>query len=188
MKITSAKFIKGIVNSDELLEDSKPHIAFIGRSNVGKSSVINSLTGNKGLVRTSSMPGRTREINIFLINYAVYFVDLPGYGFAAATKEGHEHLKKLIWWYLFDSGYRQDKIVMIVDAEIFPTENDREMLKDLIKYKKDFIIVANKIDKIKKSSYQKQLKKITDAVWPHKVIPYSTTKGIGMNALLQEIL
>jgi GTP-binding protein len=188
MKIKSAKFIKGIVNDDELLENGKPHIAFIGRSNVGKSSVINSLTGQKGLVRTSSMPGRTREINLFLINDSVYFVDLPGYGFARATAQGHEQLKKLIWWYLFDSGYEQDKIVLIVDAEIFPTENDREMLRDLIKYKKDFIIVANKIDKIKKSAYQKQLKKIQETVWPHKVIPYSSTKGIGMNALLQEIL
>jgi GTP-binding protein len=174
--------------SDELLENGKPHIAFIGRSNVGKSSVINSITGQKGLVRTSTMPGRTREINLFLINNSVYFVDLPGYGFASAAREGHERLKKLIYWYLFDSGYKQDKIVLIVDAEIFPTGNDREMLRDLIQNKKDFIIVANKTDKIKKSSSQKQLKKITDTVWPHKLIPFSSKNGTGVSALLQEIL
>jgi GTP-binding protein len=188
MKIKSAKFIKGIVESDELLENEKPHIAFIGRSNVGKSSVINSLTGQKDLVRTSSTPGRTREINLFLINNSVFFVDLPGYGFTSAAGAGHERIKNLIYWYLFDSGYRQDKIVLIIDAEIFPTENDREMLNDLMQSKKDFIIVANKIDKVKKSAHQKQLKKIQDEVWPHKVIPFSSKKGIGVNALLQEIL
>ena len=188
MKIKSAKFIKGIVDADDLLENDKPHIAFVGRSNVGKSSVINSLTGQKGLVRISSTPGRTREINLFLINKSVYFVDLPGYGFANATREGKDRLINLILWYLFDSGYEQEKIVLIIDADIFPTDYDLEMIRELRDHKKNFIIVANKIDKIKKSSYQKQLKKIQDAAWPHKVIPYSSTKGIGVNALLQEIL
>jgi GTP-binding protein len=188
MKIKSAKFIKGIVDEDKLLENDKPHIAFVGRSNVGKSSVINALTGQKGLVRTSSTPGRTREINLFLINNSVYFVDLPGYGYANSTREGKDRLINLICWYLLDSGYEQEKIVLIIDADIFPTDNDLEMIKELMDHNKNFVIVANKIDKIKKSSYQKQLKKIQDTAWPHKVIPFSSKNGTGVNALLQEIL
>jgi len=91
MRITSATFVKGIVGSDEILEGEFPQIAFIGRSNVGKSSVINSLTNQKGLAITSSFPGRTREINLFLINDAFYLLDLPGYGYAKASHATAKH-------------------------------------------------------------------------------------------------
>ena len=84
MNITSAKFIKGVVGSDAILEDGTPQIAFIGRSNAGKSSLLNSLTNSKKLAITSDTPGRTREINVFLINDSHYFIDLPGYGYAQA--------------------------------------------------------------------------------------------------------
>ena len=87
MNITSARFIKGVVGPDENLEDGVPQIAFIGRSNVGKSSVINTLANQKGLAKTSSFPGRTQQINLFLINKSFYLVDLPGYGFAKASKD-----------------------------------------------------------------------------------------------------
>ena len=86
MNITSAIFVKGLVGDDEILNDGKDQVAFIGRSNVGKSSVINSLVNKKDLARTSSFPGRTQEINVFLINKDFYLVDLPGYGFAKGSK------------------------------------------------------------------------------------------------------
>src|SRR3989344_2302589 len=102
MQITSAEFVKGVVGEDEILTDGTPQIAFIGRSNVGKSSVINSLAQKKDLARTSAFPGRTQEINLFLINRSFYLVDLPGYGYAKMSKEKQFELQDLIAWYLFE--------------------------------------------------------------------------------------
>jgi GTP-binding protein len=187
MNIASAKFIKGIVEDDEVLNDGIPQVAFIGRSNVGKSSVINTLANKKDLAKTSSFPGRTREINIFLINNSFYLVDLPGYGFAKGSKQKQKKIQSLIYWYLLDSSYRQKKIVLIIDANIGPTENDMQMLHSLAEQNKQVIIVANKVDKIKKSSYKKQLAEIQNAVGNYKIIPYSAEQKIGVNGLLNEI-
>lgn len=186
--IVKAVFIKGFVQSEEIVEDDKPHIAFIGRSNVGKSSLINSLTKQKNLARTSSFPGHTQEINLFLVNKSFYFVDLPGYGFAKILKEGRVRIHRLINWYLFGSDYEQQKIVFIIDAKVGLTDNDVAMLESLIKHQKNFLIVANKIDKLRQSEYKKQLQKIQKIVGDHKVIPYSSKKNIGVNSLIHEIL
>ncbi len=197
MNITSAKFIKGVVEPDEILEDGIPQIAFIGRSNVGKSSVINTLTNKKDLAKTSSFPGRTQQINVFLISAkggnftggnTFYLVDLPGYGFAKGSKEDQAKIQSLIFWYLLDSQYQQKKVVLIIDAELGPTNNDMQMLHSLTEANKDVVIVANKIDKIKKSSYIKQLKEIQNAIGNYKIIPYSAEKKIGVNELANEIL
>lgn len=187
MRIRSAKFVKGINGSDKILESNFPQIAFIGRSNVGKSSVINSLTGQKGLAITSSFPGRTREINLFLINDAFYLLDLPGYGYAKASHETRDQLFKLVNWYLFDSPYQQKKVVLIIDANIGPTFADLEILHTLEEFDKDVVIVANKIDKIKKSKYAGRLQEITDLIGKHKIVPYSSHEKIGISALAGEI-
>src|SRR5947209_1920735 len=149
MNITSAKFVKGVVGEDEVLEDGTPQVAFIGRSNVGKSSVINTLANQKGLAKTSSFPGRTQEINVFLINKAFYLVDLPGYGFAKGSKQTQEKIQSLIYWYLLDSHYQQKKVVLIVDSNVGVTDTDAQMLHSLELAQKNIIIVANKVDKIK---------------------------------------
>lgn len=188
MKITSAKFIKGIVRDDEALKDGIPQVAFIGRSNVGKSSTINALTRQKDLARTSRTPGRTQEINLFLINESFYLVDLPGYGYSSGSKESKETLFELVNWYFFTSGYEQKMVVLIIDANIGATESDLEILRALKERKKNIIIVANKIDKINKSAYANQLQKIQEAVGNHKVIPYSAKKGIGINELAKAIM
>jgi GTP-binding protein len=187
MDIRSAKFIKGVVGPEEVLEDEKPQIAFIGRSNVGKSSVINSLTKQKGLARTSSFPGLTQQINVFLINNTFYLVDLPGYGYARISAKVGDQLSRLINWYLFESGYKQQIIVLIIDANVGPTVNDLDMLQNLEEQEKNIIVVANKIDKIKKSEYKKQLQKIQSLIGDHKIIPYSSEKRIGVKELLLEI-
>ncbi len=186
--IRSAKFIKGIVTEDELLEERKPHIAFIGRSNVGKSSVINSLTNVKDLAKTSSFPGRTQEINLFLINKSHYFLDLPGYGYAKISAENRMRLEDLIEWYFFKSPYTQDVIVLIIDAYVGPTDKDLDMLYTFEKEHKNVLIIANKIDRIKPSRLHVALKKIENMVAPHKVIPYSAHKRIGVNEVASEIL
>jgi GTP-binding protein len=188
MQIASAKFVKGIIGSDEILEVGFPQVALIGRSNVGKSSVINSLTNQKGLAITSSSPGRTREINLFLINKSLYLLDLPGYGFAQASRKVSERLFKLIDWYLFKSPYQQKKVVLIIDANIGPTDSDLEMLRTLEDFHKDIVVVANKIDKIKRSKYTGRLQEIKNLIGEHKIIPYSSHDKTGISALTHEIL
>lgn len=188
MATTSAVFIKGIVGPDTDLEKNKSYIAFIGRSNVGKSSLINSLTRQSGLARTSSSPGRTREINLFLINKSTYFVDLPGYGFAKGSKTDQDRIQQLIYWYLFTSKYKQKKVVLIIDAHVGMTENDEKMLYSLKEHKKDIIIAANKIDKLKGEKIAKQLKKIQELAGAVTVIPYSSKKNIGAGVLMHELL
>lgn len=188
MNIKSANFIKGIVGPDRALEDHYPQFAFIGRSNVGKSSVINSLTGQKGLAKTSSFPGRTQQINLFLINNSFYLIDLPGYGFAKASKATQEKIQALIYWYLFESPYAQKKIFLIIDANIGPTDLDLEMIEELEQANKNIVIIANKIDKIKKPALTKQLQKIQTAVGGHVVIPYSADKNIGISKVVNELL
>ena len=187
MKISSAYFIKGAVGPDEIFRDGKPQVAFIGRSNVGKSSVINSLIDKKGLARTSSLPGRTREINIFLINNSFYFVDLPGYGFAKITKEIREKINSFVHWYFFELECDHKKIFLIIDAEIGPTGDDLDMLYMLEKYEKDVIVIANKIDKIKKSEYKKKIEKIRVLVGKHTIIPFSAKEKIGINNVWEEL-
>jgi len=122
----------------------------------------------------------------YLLEY--YLVDLPGYGFTRTSKALRDRLEQLINWYLFTSPYIQEKIVLIIDAHIGPQENDLEILRCLEKYKKNIIVVANKIDKIKKSEYESQLENIQEVIGGHLVIPYSAKKKIGVTALLDEMI
>jgi len=187
MLVKSAQFIKGVVTDDEILSDPKPHVAFIGRSNVGKSSVINSLTFQKGLAKTSSFPGRTQEINIFLINKSVYLVDLPGYGYVRGSMEAQTRLHNLIYWYLLDSDYQQKKVVLIIDANVGFTEDDVRMLHSLTMKKKDVVIVANKIDKMRPVARAARLKSLQEAAGRHKIIPFSSKNKTGVGELMKEI-
>lgn len=187
VRITSTKFITGLVDDHAILSDGIPQIAFVGRSNVGKSSLINTLTASS-VSRTSSFPGRTQEINIFLVNKEFYFVDLPGYGFARADGAGREKISELIDSYLFSSVNGQKKVVMIVDVNVGMTEKDLLMLRTLEEHNKDFIIVANKTDRASQSELHHNLNAIRKIAGEHKVIPFSSKKRTGLDALLDEIL
>ena len=187
MDIKSAEFTRGITGTNKILEDNKSQIAFIGRSNVGKSSIINLLANRKNLVKSSSKPGKTRQINFFLINKKVYFVDLPGYGFMKMDLKKKEKIRKLIIWYLFRSEVEIDKVVFIVDAKTGPTDFDIEMLDLLKKSERKVIIVANKIDKLKKNDIRKQISKIEEITGYSKIIPFSVKKKKGKNELLDRI-
>lgn len=188
MKIESAQFIKSALPDDGIFDDGIPQVAFIGRSNVGKSSVINSLTGQGDLAKTSSFPGRTQMINVFLINKSLYFVDLPGYGYARVSHEQRNSLVEMIRWYFFSSSGVQKKVVLIIDASVGLTKDDLDMLHALEEYRKNIVIAANKVDKIKPSEYKKQLDLIKKKIGVHMIIAYSTKKKIGFSELLQEIL
>jgi GTP-binding protein len=180
--------MRGVGGTDELLDDGTPQVAFIGRSNVGKSSIINSLANRTDLARTSDVPGLTQEINIYSINNALYLLDLPGYGYARGSHEAQERLQKLIYWYLFDSPYHQKKTILIIDANVGATDNDLRMLQALREHQKNIVIVANKIDKIKKMDYDARLAELSDLVHGEKIIPYSAEKRIGVEELAKEIL
>lgn len=187
MKTLSARFVKGLVGPDPVLADGTPQIVFIGRSNGGKSSVINSLTGRKGLARTSSTPGRTQEINVFLVEDRVYLLDLPGFGYSQHPLETQRRLHRLIDWYLFQSPYRPKKVVFIIDAGVGPTDSDLEMLRALEAMRKPIVIVANKTDKIKSSRFTARMREIQARVGTHKVLPYSSEKKIGQAELAEAL-
>lgn len=188
MAINSAKFVKGVVGPDKILNDGKDQVAFIGRSNVGKSSVINVLTKQPGLAKTSATPGHTTEINVFLINKSMYLIDLPGYGFVQGSKKDRERLQGLIYWYLFNPANSQRKVFVIIDASVGLTQSDTEILFLLVEKRKDIVIVANKIDKLKSSHVENQIQKINETVKVHKVIPFSAKTKFGLGELTREVL
>ena len=179
--------MRGINGTDELLVDGTPQVALIGRSNVGKSSIINSLTRQKNLARISDTPGLTREINIYSINNKFYLLDLPGYGFAKVPERIRESLQKLNWWYLFDSEHAQHRAVLVLDANVGPSKNDLEMLALLREHQKNIVIVANKIDKIKHGEYGARIAAITDLAHGVPVVLYSSVKKIGVEELVNAL-
>lgn len=187
MNIKSAIFVKSVTNDQNLIKDDLPQIAFVGRSNVGKSSVINTLLGKKDLVRSSPTPGFTKEANYFLVNENTYFVDLPGYGYAKGSKDDQAKILELIQWYIFHPEITQEKIVVILDGKVGPSYDDLNTIKELEKAHKDIVIVVNKIDKVKQGELHKMLKTIADLIGPHLTIPYSAKEKIGVERL-REVL
>ncbi len=127
------------------------------------------------------------KINIFLINESFYLVDLPGYGFARASGLGREKIGELIDSYLFNSIYKQKRVVLIIDANVGMTDRDITMFEELEKYNKNFIIVLSKIDKMTQSEYHKKINEIKKMTGDHIVIPFSSKKRVGLDALVDEI-
>jgi GTP-binding protein len=187
MNITSATFVRGVTHDTNLIRDHIPQVAFVGRSNVGKSSVINSLVGRKALARSSSTPGFTKEANFFLINENTYIVDLPGYGFAKGSKKDKEKIMNLIQWYVFHPEIDQKKIVIILDAKVGPSYDDLETIRQLQEKGKDIVIVANKIDKLTMGEAHKALQHIESLVGGFEVIPYSAEKKKGVERLREVV-
>ena len=155
VKNVSLETVCGVTS--RLPENELPEIAFAGKSNVGKSSLINGLVNRKALARTSAQPGKTQTINFYNLNSAMYLVDLPGYGYAKVAQEIREKWGKLIERYLH--GSKQLKAVfLLVDIRHEPSENDKRMYEWIVYNGYDPIIIATKLDKIKRSQIQKQLK------------------------------
>ena len=150
MVINSASFVTSVANKENIVIDGLNQVAFVGRSNVGKSSLINMLTNQKKLAKASSTPGRTRLINYFLVNNKLYFVDLPGYGFAQASKTQVYGWQSLIEPYLMNND-KLKLVCMLVDSRITPTEQDKQMFEYLAYYKVPFVIVATKSDKLSRA-------------------------------------
>jgi GTP-binding protein len=187
MNITSTEFVKGIRGTDEILADGIPNIAFIGRSNVGKSSILNSLTKEKGMARVGVKPGKTTEINFFLINKTHYFVDLPGYGYAAGAHGDREKLRKLIIWYFTSGEVRPHKVDLILEAKAGLTKFDEQMIAVLKEQKHPYIIVLNKVDKLSQKELSQQVANITQVAGAVDIVQTSTKTGRGIDALRKEI-
>jgi len=188
-KHINATFVKGATAAHDAPKDIKPHIAFIGRSNVGKSSFLNSLVGQKSLARSSSKPGKTTEINFFMINKKGYFVDLPGYGYAKQPKAVREAIIAMIDDYLFDELMPIKRIVMLVDAAVGPTEHDLRMFEELLHVYStdDLLVIANKIDKIPKSKVRSVIDRIKETFRGTTTIGYSAKKHTGKDMVLREL-
>ena len=186
MKIISAEFIKSAFNESHWTTDGLPEIAFLGRSNVGKSSLLNSLLQRKGLARTSNTPGRTQSINFFLINESLYFVDLPGYGFAKVSKAMRADWGKMAEDYLSKRGELALSI-QLVDSRHKPTELDRNLHEWLNFHGKDHVVVATKSDKLSANKLKKSLQEIENALPGSTIIAHSAKTGKGRDAVWREI-
>ena len=186
MTIRSAKFILSLDRLRPFPGQGLPEIAMAGKSNVGKSSMINSVLGNSKLARISSAPGKTRLINFFKVNDQFWLVDLPGYGFAKAPKAERDRWAAMIEGYLQGSEHLK-RVLHLVDIRHEPTRDDQMMVEYLRHYDIPFTVVATKADKLSKAARGRSIPLIcrTLAVQPWEVIPYSSEDGTGREKILE---
>ncbi len=178
MKVSSTEFIKSAFEEEHWPRDGRPEISFLGRSNVGKSSLINSLLGVRGLARTSRTPGRTQSLNYFLINNRFYFVDLPGYGFARVPKAIRAS------WGEMAASYLAKRIelvlsIQIVDSRHEPTTLDLQLNEWLIANARPRLVVATKSDKLSNNELKKSIERVRRVLKTEQVVAFSAVTGRG---------
>lgn len=188
LNVNKAEFIKSAAAPSQFIQSSVPAVVFAGKSNVGKSSVINRMLNRKNFARVGSEPGKTIHVNYFLIDGRLYLIDLPGYGYAKVSQSERDRWGKLMDDFfaagLFDLG------VMIVDARHKPTKDDMTMAEWFKSSGCEFVVVANKLDKLKKNEIEpnmsqiRQTLELDDSV---RIIPFSAEKGQGRDELMGEI-
>jgi GTP-binding protein len=186
VRISSARFVKSAIQPDDFPHDRRPEIAFCGRSNIGKSSLLNALTNSHGLARTSSTPGRTQTINFFLIDERAYFVDLPGYGYARVSKKERDH-----WGVMIENYLREREelklALLLVDSRIPPTDSDKTMKKWLDHYSIPNIVVLTKADKLSRNQLNNALRKSAEALETRETLAFSAVTGFGKDRILGKI-
>jgi GTP-binding protein len=185
IKVT-VRFLKSVARLSEAPRDKLPEIAFLGRSNVGKSSLINSLLGVR-LARTSSTPGRTQLINYYLVNQKFYFVDCPGYGFAKVPEEVRQRWHRLMEEYL-ESREPLKLNVLLLDSRVAPTPLDEIMLEWLMAYRKPLTLVLTKTDKLSSNELCEAHRRLQRWTQISSLIDYSAIKHIGRRELWREIM
>lgn len=185
-----AEFVRSAAKPADFPRDGFPQVVFAGRSNVGKSSVINRLLNRKNFARVGSAPGKTTHINYFLIDQKLYLVDLPGYGYAKVSKQERDRWGRLIEAWFADPR-RMALGMLIVDARHRPTADDCTMAQVFLSLDKPFIVAANKLDKLKKSEVEGNAQLIRDTLALPDTVPlilFSAEKGTGKGELLGQIL
>ena len=190
LNVNKAEFIKSAASPNQFIRSSTPSVVFAGKSNVGKSSVINRMLNRKNFARVGASPGKTIHVNYFLIDSRVYFVDLPGYGYAKVSQAERDRWGKLMEQFFAAEGLI-DLGVMIVDARHKPTADDVTMAEWFKNSGCRLVVVANKLDKLKKSEIEPNMALIRQALdLPEEVllIPFSAEKGQGRDALMAEII
>ncbi len=186
MKVTSAEFLKSAFRQEEWPSDNKAEIAFLGRSNVGKSSLINSLLSVRGLARTSSTPGRTQSLNFFSINDRFRFVDLPGFGYARVPAKIKASWGEMVTTYL--ANRRQLVLsIHIVDSRHEPTKQDLQLHEWLVSGSKPRLLVATKSDKLSNNELRKHLQRIARVLEDETVVAYSAKTGTGRDEIWRAI-
>lgn len=185
MVIKSYRFVTSLSAMGPFEGQGLPEIAMVGKSNVGKSSMINCLLNNKKLARVSGEPGKTRLINLFLVNDAFFLADLPGYGFARAPKHEKDKWALMIEGYLSGNGNLRS-VILLVDVRHKPTPEDQMMVDYLRHYGLNFSVIATKCDKISGAERGRRIQEIvrTLAVQPWQVIPFSSVNALGREAVL----
>lgn len=181
MKVTSADIVISAVRPNQYPDTQLPEIALAGRSNVGKSSFINKMLNRKALARTSSKPGKTQTLNFFLINEQIFYVDVPGYGYAKVSKKEREAWGKMIETYI-TTREQLRAVVLLVDLRHSPTEDDVMMYDFLKHYGIPVIIVATKADKIPKGKWEKHAKVVREKLQIEEgdeLILFSSETGMG---------
>ena len=189
MKVISAEYRVSAMRPEQCPKDRRPEFAFVGRSNVGKSSLMNCLLGKKDLAKTSGRPGKTQTINFFDVNNKFYFVDLPGYGFAKVPLSVKEHWARVMLAYLRDRDPLR-LVVQLVDSRHKPSEKDLDMLALLDEAEVPTVIVATKVDKLKRSERSRKLdtiRKTLDLDDDALIIPFSTETREGRKDLWEVI-
>ena len=188
MIIKSAKYKTSVVKIEDIFDDGIPEFAFVGRSNVGKSSLINNLTGVKGLAKASATPGKTKMINYFDINGAFRFVDLPGYGFAMASKSTQEVWAGLLGQYL-EQSQNLVTVFLLMDVRREPSEQDKQMIKFLVFNGVPFVVILTKCDKVSKSEMARMKNLIATklAIRSDVILYSSSSSGLGKDEILKYI-
>ena len=189
INFNQAEFIRSAVKPEQFIYDGRPQVTFAGRSNVGKSSVINRLLNRKNFARVGATPGKTNQINYFCIDHKIYFTDLPGYGYAQVSQAERDRWGKLMESYFAAEGL-VTLGVQIVDARHKPTADDVTMCDWFKSSGCPLIVVANKLDKLKKSEIEPNLRVIRETLELDEndlLIPFSAEKGTGKNELLAAI-
>lgn len=182
--LKNVNFIKSAYSKKDIIQDDLPIIAIAGKSNVGKSSFINSLCNNKSTAKVGSTPGKTRSINYFLVNNEFYIVDLPGYGYSTMSQKEKENINALTNYFL-ETNKNIKHIFLLVDCRHLPTTEDKQMYNWLEAMDKDFSVILNKVDKLSATKQEQSVKDIQKSLFSAKnLILFSSENKVNLDKIL----
>jgi GTP-binding protein len=185
--LKNVEFVKSVFNKGDLIRDDLPIIAMVGKSNVGKSSFINTLTNNKNTAKVGQTPGKTKCLNFFLVDKKFYLVDLPGYGYSTMSEKEKENINKLTNYFL-ENNKNIKHIFSLIDIRHLPSKDDRAMYDWLVALEKDFTIILNKADKLSNAKIEASMKDMTKALFAKEtMIPFSAETKLNLDKVLDII-